>query len=139
MITEPLVEELIPLSDNSVQLDAAGRVCMTIIGVQTGETIMALVKDGAELTKTLNYRPNVLVDVTNMGFPEMSARKAIAELLNQNLAHRQASFGISEPIKLVVNIMLRNFMNRADIKICSTKAEAIAWLDEDNPLSSRKQ
>lgn len=132
-------EELIPLSSNTVEIDSAGRVFMVLAGVQTQETIAELIESGSKLTKDLNYTPNVLVDVSNMGFLEGSARKALIDLMNQNLANRSASFGISEPLKIVVNIMLRNVMSRKDVKICSSREQAIAWLDEDNPLDNAKR
>lgn len=135
MDTGPLVEELIPLSENSVEIDANGRVFMVLAGVQTRETIEELVRRGAVLTEKLNYKPNCLIDVSNMGFLESSARKSLVDLMNQSLANRSASFGISEPLKIVVNLMLRNVMNRKDVKICSTREQATAWLDEDNPLN----
>lgn len=126
-------------SNNSVILDDDGTLVVTVNGSQDGDSITALDAKSRELIDTLDYKPNVLIDVRNTGFPDASARKAIIASFNDDNYNRQAIFGLSDSLRVIATLVLGKVIFRDRTKLCKTEAEARAWLAKSPAKKPAKQ
>lgn len=123
------------LASNSVVLEKDGTLVVTVNGNQDGGTIQKAQDEAVRVIKKLDYKPNVLIDVRNMGFPDTSARKAIIASFNMDDYNRQAIFGLNGALRIIATLLLSHVVFRNRTKLCKTESEARAWLAK-NPANT---
>lgn len=116
------------VSSNSVTVERDGTVMVVMSGTQDAVSINTSEQKATKLIKELGYKPNVIIDVRNMGFPDGSARKAIIASFNTDNYNRQAIFGLNEALRIIATLLLSRVAFRNRTKLCKTEVEARAWL-----------
>ena len=116
------------LAHNTVVLEKDGTLFVTINGNQDGDSIRAIDQRSVQLIDGLGYKPNVLIDVRNTGFPDADARKAIIDSFNVDNYNRQAIFGLNDALRIIASLLLGKVVFADRTKLCKTEAEARAWL-----------
>lgn len=117
------------LAHNSVVLEKdSGTLVVTVNGNQDGDSIRAIDAESVKLIEDIGYKPNVLIDVRNTGFPDAGARKAIIDSFNIDNYNKQAIYGLNDALRIIATMLLGKVMFRDRTRLCKTEAEAREWL-----------
>jgi hypothetical protein len=113
---------------NSIVMDADGTMFVKVAGNQDGPSIKKLDDDAIAIIKTLNYKPNIIFDVSNAGLPDPAGRKLIIESLGRDDFNMQVFFGLNDALKVVLQLIMRKVMLKGRTKLLKTETEAREWL-----------
>lgn len=120
---------------NSAVLEEDGTIFVTINGSQDGDAVRGIDSKVRAMINSLGYKPNIIIDVRNTGFPDSSARKAIIEAFDEDNYNRMAIFGLSSSLRVIAVIVLRQVALRSRTKLCKNETEARNWLAK-NPVKT---
>jgi hypothetical protein len=120
---------------NEVVFESNDLVVLKMSGSQDGDSIDEYFKRTFKVFKDLPYKPNMLVDVSNVGFPQKSGIEAVRRWESKvaQYENKKAIYGFSEPVRLVTGMFLDKVLNNNQTKIFKTEAEAREWLEQNPP------
>lgn len=118
---------------NSAVIEKDGTIFVTINGSQDGDSVRAIDAEVSTIIDSLGYKPNIILDVRNTGFPDASARKAIIVAFDEDNYNRMALFGLNESLRVIAVIVLRQVTLRSRTKLCKDEKQARAWLAQSPP------
>jgi hypothetical protein len=113
---------------NSIAMDADGTMFVKVAGSQDGPSIKKLDDDAVAIFKTLNYKPNIIFDVSNAGLADSAGRKQIIESLSRDEFNMLAFVGLSDALKVVLHLIMKKVTIKHQTELFKTETEAREWL-----------
>lgn len=122
---------------NSLELESDGTLYCRVVGNQDKNSVTDIDTKSIEILKKLDYKPNVLMDLTYSGVPDSNARKLISQAFSKDRYNVMAIFGMNDTMRFIAKLIVSKVLIRNRIKMFKTEKEARTWLNA-NPAKKSK-
>lgn len=121
---------------NQVTLDPAGYIRQTYTGDQDVTTISDTIKKTMDIIRRWQAQQpgaplNFLIDMSNIGSQDLSARRAGSKALKSLPYNKIALFGLNTFLRHVANLVIISAGKQDKVKHFDSEAAALAWLKKE--------